>query len=111
MLRIILAIFAGVLLWGILWVGFHAVLVAAMPGSFDDLGITESSGLLIVFLAISVVLSTLAGWTTARLACRDSLQQPAPSCAYSRCVPLRERGDELVALREPSDDVGRSGRM
>ncbi len=67
MLRVALAVIVGIAVWALLWVGSHAALSSAMPGSFDDQGITTNTGLHVVSLVISVALSVLAGWTTARI--------------------------------------------
>ena len=39
-MRAVLAVLAGVLLWGALWTAGAAALSAAMPGSFDAEGFT-----------------------------------------------------------------------
>lgn len=67
-MRSFLAVLAGVVLWGVLWVGAGSGLAAAMPGSFDAEGFTQSAGLLVLLLAISVLLSVLAGYVCAAIA-------------------------------------------
>lgn len=68
MLKKILGVVAGYAAWSILWVASTGGIRAAMPGSFDEQGGTDSAGLLLFFLGLSVVLSILAGWLTARIA-------------------------------------------
>jgi len=70
MIRSILSVLAGIVLWGVLWAGGGAALAAALPGSFAQNGVTSSTELLVLLLAYSVVLSVFAGWVTARLAAR-----------------------------------------
>lgn len=67
-MRSLLAALAGVVLWGALWAGTGAGLAAAMPGSFDADGYTQSAGILLLMLAISVLLSLLAGYVCAAIA-------------------------------------------
>ena len=67
-MRAVVAVVAGVVLWGALWAGAGAGLAAAMPGSFDADGFTQSAGLLLLLLAVSVLLSLLAGYTAAAIA-------------------------------------------
>ena len=68
MLRTILAVLAGVIIWTILWLGANAVLTAAMPGAFRADGSIASNGLLAVILVLSGLISLVAGYSTARLA-------------------------------------------
>jgi len=72
--RALLAVVAGVILWGGLWTGVHAALAAALPDSFDADGLTQSAGLLLVFLAVSVGLSALAGYVAAWIAKRGPMR-------------------------------------
>jgi len=79
-LRKILAVIAGYAIWSVLWLGSNASAQAVSPGSFGEDG-SVSSGLLLVFLALSVVISLLAGWITTALATRDrSARGPAVWC-------------------------------
>lgn len=66
MLRRILSVVAGFLTWSILWLFANQLLVLAAPDHFRDDGTTDHAGILLAILAISVVLSILAGWLTAR---------------------------------------------
>jgi hypothetical protein len=68
MLRSIFAVLAGDIIWTILWLGTNAALAAAMPGAFQADGSIDSSGLLAVILVLSVLISIIAGYSTARLA-------------------------------------------
>jgi hypothetical protein len=68
MLRTILAVLVGVIIWTILWIGANAVLAAAMPGAFRPDGSIASNGLLAVILVLSGLISIAAGYSTARLA-------------------------------------------
>lgn len=66
-LRIILAVLAGFVLWGIVWNVFTAGMMAVFP---DDLVANEpitGVGYLVVFIAVSAAVSVLAGWATARV--------------------------------------------
>ena len=67
------SVLAGIVAWGIVWVGLNALMGAAMPGSFNDDGTTDSVGLLIVLILLSVGVSILAGYLTARLAARREI--------------------------------------
>ena len=64
-MRAILAVVLGVVLWGGLWTGAQAVLSGALPDAFDADGLPLAAGMLIAFLAWSVVLSGLAGYVAA----------------------------------------------
>lgn len=68
MLRSILSVVVGVVVWGALWVSANLGLASGLPGSFDENGITTAPGLLLAFLVISAVLSVLAGWLCATIA-------------------------------------------
>ncbi len=68
MLRYLLAILAGFVLWTILFLGGNAVLAALVPSAFNEDGSTSSSMLLIVLLLLTVIYSVLSGITTARIA-------------------------------------------
>lgn len=66
-LRIILAVLAGFVLWGLVWNVFTASMMAVFP---DDLVANEpitGTGYLVLFIAVSAVVSVLAGWATARI--------------------------------------------
>ena len=63
--RAILAVVAGILLWGGLSTGVHEVLVASFPAGHDVEGFPQGAGLLIANLGGSVVYSALAGYVAA----------------------------------------------
>jgi len=65
MMRAVLAIVVGVAIWGGLWTGSNAALSSALPEAFDTEGFPRGSGVLLAFLAISVLLSILAGYLAA----------------------------------------------
>ena len=67
-MRPLLAVVAGVALWGGAWTGSHAALAGALPAAFDERGFPRDAGLLLAFLAISVVLSIVAGFVAAWIA-------------------------------------------
>ena len=73
MLRSVLAVLAGVALWGGLWVASHSALLAILPDAFSDEGSLLNGSLLWLYLLDSVVLSILAGWVTARIAGRKPI--------------------------------------
>jgi len=65
MLRRILSVLIGVVVWSALWLGANAGLAAATPDSFEEDGSTESKGILLALLACSVVFSLVSGCVTA----------------------------------------------
>ena len=67
MVRKILAVIAGYLAWSVLWLVATSSAMAVSPGSFGEDGST-SAGMLLVFLALSVVFSLFAGWLAASIA-------------------------------------------
>jgi hypothetical protein len=60
-LRKILGVIAGYSAWSVLWFVSTSTAAAVSSGSFGDDGST-STGMLLVFLALSVVFSLFAGW-------------------------------------------------
>ena len=74
MLRSILSVLAGIMLWGALWVGANSGAAALFPDRFDASGATDSVGLLFGFLVISSALSVLAGFTCAAIANRSHMK-------------------------------------
>lgn len=68
MLRSILSVVTGVVVWGALWVAANMGMASAMPASFNDAGVTTEPGLLVLFVVISAGLSVLAGWLCATIA-------------------------------------------
>ena len=68
MLRSILAVAAGVVVWGVLWVSANMGLASAMPTAFDESGLTRAPAILALFILISSGLSVLAGFLCATIA-------------------------------------------
>jgi len=76
-MRNILSVLAGFAAWTVLWLASNAALVAAVPAAFREDGSTESVGVLILVLVLSVVFSVGAGYLTATLAEGSSMKYPA----------------------------------
>lgn len=66
-MKSVLAVVAGVVLWGVLWVGGTQGLMAARPELQPGEPITGAA-VLAGLIGYSVVLSIMAGWVAARLA-------------------------------------------
>lgn len=67
--RRILAVVAGVLVWGVLWVLGNQVLLSRLPDVAQDLArIGDHPGALLGLIIWSVALSVLAGYVTAAVA-------------------------------------------
>ncbi len=76
MLRIILGIVAGFIVWSILWVGFDALLRAVWTGYDESVkAMTFSSSMLIVPLVLSAVVSIISGFVAALIA-RENAKSP-----------------------------------
>ena len=88
MARAIVAVVAGVMLWGGLWTGTHALLSSALADAFDADGFTRHAGLLLAFLAISVVLSVAAGYTAAWIARQHPMRVVAVLAAIQMVIGL-----------------------
>jgi len=69
-MKSILAIVAGVVLWGVLWVGNHQVLTAAFADYAAENGAVTGAPYLLWLIAYSFGLSLLAGYVAARIAGR-----------------------------------------
>lgn len=67
MLRSIGAAVAGFVLWSVLWLGSNSLLSIVTPDSYNEDGSTDSQLLMLLILFISVLLSLLAGYVTARI--------------------------------------------
>ena len=76
MIRSILSVLAGFALWTVLSLASNAALAAAAPGAFREDGSTDSVGMLLLILVLSVVFSVIAGYVTALLA-REKTKQHA----------------------------------
>lgn len=68
MMKRVLGIVAGYLVWTVVFLGGGAVLRSALAGVHDAEGFTEDPTALILYLVLSFGASYLAGLTTARLA-------------------------------------------
>ena len=67
MLRSILAVVGGFLLWTVLWLGSNSLLSILTPGSYNEDGSTDSALLLMVILILSVIFSVISGYTTEKI--------------------------------------------
>ncbi len=67
MLRSILAVVAGFMLWTVLWLGMNSLLTIITPGSFNEDGSTDSQLLLMFILILSVVFSVVSCFTTEKI--------------------------------------------
>ncbi len=65
MVRSIMSVVAGFLLWTVLWLGTNSLITVITPGSFNEDGSTDSALILAVILALSVVFSLVSGYVTA----------------------------------------------
>lgn len=70
MLRSIVAVVVPIVMWGVLWGGSNAAMRAAAPEQFDENMVTSNTGLLATAIAISVVLSVVAGLVCVKIAPR-----------------------------------------
>ena len=74
MLRTVLAVVIGVVLWGGLWNGSYFGLKSAMPGSFDEQGMPSGTGIIVLFLAISALCSLVAGYSAAWISAESPMR-------------------------------------
>lgn len=75
MARRIVAVVAGALLWGVLWVSGNQVLLSRLPDVAQDMAaIGDHPGVLLGLIVWSVVLSILAGYATAAVASLDRMK-------------------------------------
>ena len=65
--RIVLGVVAGVVLWGLLWVGGSSAAQAAWPDLIDPEVRLDHLGILGGYLIYSVILSLLAGYVAAAI--------------------------------------------
>lgn len=70
MLRSVLSVIAGVVVWTFLWLGGNALLASLYPQTFDGGQRVESVPLLSFLIVYSVILSVIAGYVTALIARR-----------------------------------------
>ena len=68
MVRNVLSVLAGFVVWTALWLASNAAVAAAVPGAFAEDGSTDSAGILVLFLVFSVVFSVVAGYLCVQLA-------------------------------------------
>ena len=69
MARVILAVFVGFVVWSVIWIVAGQVMMTVSPESFDPESRTAgTSGILMLFIAVSVLASLVAGWLAAVLA-------------------------------------------
>lgn len=68
MLRSIVAVVVGFLLWTVLWLGSNSILTIVTPDSFNEDGSTDRVGIFILLLILSALFSVIAGYTTAWIA-------------------------------------------
>ncbi len=71
MLRSILSVVAGFVLWTVLWLGTNSIITLATPDSFNEDGSTDSAGILLLILVLSVIYSVASGYVTALVARQD----------------------------------------
>ena len=65
MMRNALSVLAGFALWSALWLISNAAATALVPEAYNEDGMTDSAPLLLVFLALSFVISVGSGFLTA----------------------------------------------
>jgi len=65
MIRTILSVVAGFILWSVLWLASNSLITVITPSSFKDDGSTDSVVILGIILALSIVFSLLSGYVTA----------------------------------------------
>ena len=68
MMRTILAIIAGYVLWTVLWLGGSAAIAAAFPDAFPEGGAISATVPLLLILGLSIVCSFAAGIMATKLA-------------------------------------------
>lgn len=68
MVRSTLAVLAGVVLWGVLWIPGNMAIGAIFPGYLAPGEPVTNTTVLIISLVLSVVLSVLAGFVTGAIA-------------------------------------------
>ena len=72
--RSILAVFAGAVLWGVLWASTNAGLMAAFPEIIQPDEYVGHLGMLLTFLGVSFIYSVAAGYITALVAKSKAIQ-------------------------------------
>ncbi len=74
MLRSVLSVIAGSAIWTVLWLTSNQAILAALPGYFRPDGTTDSTGVLLLILVLSVIYSVIAGFVTAAVAARSEMR-------------------------------------
>ncbi len=74
MLRSVLSVVAGTVVWTMLWFAFHAVAAKIYPLEYDGKSRIEDVSLLLSMLVYSVVISIIAGYVAAFLAKQKEMQ-------------------------------------
>ncbi len=72
--RSILAVFAGAVLWALLWASTNAGLMAAFPEIIQPDEYVGHLGMLLTFLGVSFIYSVAAGYITALVAKSKAIQ-------------------------------------
>ncbi|MBE0567622.1 MAG: hypothetical protein IH621_16825 [Krumholzibacteria bacterium] len=80
MARLVAAVIAGFVLWSAVWIAAQRVVVSVVPEAFGEDAAVASTGVLLLFLAVSVVGSLVSGWVAALVA-RESAGRAVPILA------------------------------
>ena len=78
-IRIVAAVIVGFVAWTVLFLGSNSGILALAPGAFNPDGSIDSTSLLVLFLALSIVFSVVAGWIASKI---------ARSRSFGSCVVL-----------------------
>jgi hypothetical protein len=81
MLRTIAAVVAGFVAWSAVWLDGNAILAALSPAAVNADGSVANVGFLLALLALSLLASLVAGYTTAAL-------QARPGAAWALALVL-----------------------
>lgn len=73
MVRSILAVLAGAVVWDALYLGSNALLVSLLPGYFNLDGSTDHLGMLLLSLTLSIAFFLISGYITAAVARKNPL--------------------------------------
>jgi hypothetical protein len=68
MLKAIIAVVIGFIVWTALFLGSNALIKAVIPGAYHADGSVADAWILLLALALSFVFSVASGWTAGRLA-------------------------------------------
>ncbi len=72
--RSILSVIAGVVLWSVLWIATGAALAALFPDIIVPEQYVGHLGMLLTYLAASIIYSIAAGYLTGTVAARDHVK-------------------------------------